>query len=107
VQLPHEATNVPFPDHHEEPPEIIQRLESLDDVIFPAIDGDLNALEASESAWRQAVDELGPEVVAESRAQYLRYARTVWEYLSRQTIQQPWRLMAVVKIVGLLLGDDV
>jgi hypothetical protein len=31
----------------------------------------------------------------------------VWEYLSRQTIQHPWRLMAVMKIIGLLMGDDV
>jgi hypothetical protein len=107
VRPPDDAKNVPISEPHDELPEVIQRLESLDDLIFPAIDGDLEALEASEPAWRQAVEELGPEVVAESRSQYLRYARSVWEYLSRQTIHQPWRLMAVMKIIGLLMGDDV
>jgi hypothetical protein len=86
---------------------VIQRLEQLDDVIFPAIDGDEAALEASEPAWRETVAELGPEVIEESRSEYLRYARSVWQFLSSQAITQPLRLLAVMKIIGLLMGDDV
>ena len=94
------------PADHERP-EVVQRLEQLDDVIFPAIDGDEAALEASEPAWRETVAELGPEAVAESRSEYLRYARSVWQFLSSQAVTQPLRLLAVMKIIGLLIGEDV
>lgn len=57
------------------PPEVVERLETLDDVIFPAIDGDPQAIAQVEPAWREAVAQLGPEVIQESRGEYLRYAR--------------------------------
>jgi hypothetical protein len=90
----------------EQSPEVTAKLEKLDDLIFPAIDGDRHALEASGPAWRQAVCELGPEAMAESKSEYLRYARSTWHFLSRQTIEQPLRLLAVMKVIGLLMGDD-
>jgi hypothetical protein len=31
----------------------------------------------------------------------------VWQFLSSQAITQPLRLLAVMKIIGLLMGDDV
>jgi hypothetical protein len=88
-------------------PEVVARLESLDDVIFPAIDGDPEALEASGPAWREVIAELGVEAIAETRSEYLRYARSTWQFLVSQTVQQPLRLLAVMKIIGLLIGDDV
>ena len=87
-------------------PEAIARLETLDDLIFPAIDGDLNAAEASAPVWRETVAELGPEAVAESRSEYLRYARSTWQFLNRQTVQQPLRMLAVLKVIGMLMGDE-
>lgn len=87
-------------------PEAVARLETLDDLIFPAIDGDLAALDATEPVWRETVATLGPEAIAESRSEYLRYARTTWEFLNRQTTQQPLRMLAVLKVIGLLMGDD-
>jgi hypothetical protein len=92
------------PDPNE--PQVVEQLESLDDVIFAAIEGDAAALEASAPAWRKAVVELGPDAIAETRSEYLRCARGTWQFLSRQTIQQPMRLMAVMKIIGMLMGDD-
>ena len=88
-------------------PQFVEQLESLDDVIFAAIEGDPNALEASAPAWRKAVVDLGSEAIAETRSEYLRCARSTWQFLSRQTIQQPLRLLAVMKIIGMLMGDDV
>jgi hypothetical protein len=88
-------------------PEVVEKLERLDDVIFPAIDGDVQALEACEPAWRETVAELGHDAVAESRAEYLRYARSVWQFLSSQAVAHPLRILAVLKIMGLLVGDDV
>jgi hypothetical protein len=87
-------------------PEAVARLETLDDLIFPAIDGDLNAAEASAPVWRETVAELGPEAVAESRSEYLRYARSTWQFLNRQTVQQPLRMLAVLKVIGMLMGDE-
>lgn len=87
-------------------PEAIARLETLDDLIFPAIDGDLDAAEASAPIWRETVAELGPEAVAESRTEYLRYARSTWQFLNRQAVQQPLRMLAVLKVIGMLMGDD-
>jgi hypothetical protein len=87
-------------------PEAIARLETLDDLIFPAIDGDLAAAEASAPLWRDTVAALGPEVVAESRSEYLRYARCTWQFLNRQAVQQPLRMLAVLKVIGMLMGDD-
>ena len=87
-------------------PEAVARLETLDDLIFPAIDGDLDAAEASAPVWRETVAELGPEAVAESRGEYLRYARSTWQFLNRQTAQQPLRMLAVLKVIGILMGDE-
>ncbi len=88
------------------PAEIVHQLESLDDVIFPAIEGDEQALAHLEPAWRQAVATLGPEVVRESRNEYLRYARSTWEFLRRNATSDRGRLMAVLKIILLLSGLD-
>ncbi|MBL9162968.1 MAG: hypothetical protein JNL18_09565 [Planctomycetaceae bacterium] len=87
-------------------PEAIARLETLDDLIFPAIDGDLAAVEASAPMWRETVAQLGPAAVAESRSEYLRYARSTWQFLNRQTVQQPLRMLAVLKVIGMLMGDE-
>ena len=86
--------------------EVVQRLESLDDVIFPAIAGDAQALAQVEPAWRETVATLGPEVVQESRNEYLRYARTTWEFLRNSTGNRH-RLLAVLQIIALLSGVDM
>ncbi len=55
-------------------PDVIARLEWLDDLMFAAIDGDANSLQAAADAWRKARGELGDDTVEESRQQYLRCA---------------------------------
>lgn len=80
-------------------------LEALDDVIFPAIEGDPTALEATPRVWQTAVEKLGRERVEESRHEYLRYARATWKALRRQATKDPLRLVAVLKIILMLIGD--
>jgi hypothetical protein len=87
-------------------PEVVEHLESLDDVIFPAIDGDEQALEKVEPVWREAVASLGPEFVQESRNQYLRYARATWEFLRKNAPNQRQRMIALLHIIALLMGVD-
>jgi hypothetical protein len=87
-------------------PEVVAELEKLDDIIYPAIDGDEADLQILEPAWQVALATLGKEAVQESRHEYLRYARSTWDYLRNQSLQHPHRILAVAKILMLLTGDD-
>lgn len=87
-------------------PQVVSRLEALDDVIFPAIDGDETALAAAEPVWKETLSELGLEAVQASRRQYLRHARATWAFLRNQTLQHPHHILAVLKIISLLIGDE-
>jgi hypothetical protein len=85
-------------------PEIIARLEWLDDLMFAAIDGDAAALEAATEAWREALVELGAEVVEESRRQYLRCAHGVWHALRFEPEHPPEKIFAAIEVISLLSG---
>ena len=87
-------------------PDVIAQLESLDDVIFAAIDGDPAALQDSGQAWQRAVAELGHDAIEETRRQYLRRAQGVWESLRRQDVQPPHKVLAAIEIIGLLVNAE-
>jgi hypothetical protein len=87
-------------------PDVIARLEALDDVIFAAIDGDPGALQESGDAWQMAVAELGSDAIEETRRQYLRHAQGVWETLRRQKVQPPHKIFAAIEIIGLLVNAE-
>ena len=87
-------------------PEVVNHLEALDDVIFAAIDGDPSALQQSGPAWQQAVADLGPDTIEETRRQYLRHAQGVWESLRHQEVQPPHKIFAAIEIIGLLVNHD-
>src|SRR3972149_2486109 len=87
-------------------PDVIARLESLDDVIFAAIDGDPAALHESVDAWERAVAELGHDAIEETRRQYLRHAQGVWESLRHQEGQPPHKIFAAIEIIGLLVNSE-
>jgi hypothetical protein len=87
-------------------PDVIARLEALDDVIFAAIEGDPGALQKSEDAWQKAVAELGHDAIEETRGQYLRHAQGVWESLRRQEAQPPHKIFAAIEIIGLLVNSE-
>jgi hypothetical protein len=97
----------PFQLSHEETrPDIIARLEWLDDLMFAAIDGDPVALEAAVHAWQRTVDELGAQTVEESRRQYLRRAQSVWNSLRSQPNHPPHKTFAAIEIISLLVGRE-
>jgi hypothetical protein len=97
----------PDPSKSELNEEVRVKLEALDDVIFPAIEGDLQALEASEQAWKATLAEVGVAAIAETRCEYLRYARSTWRLLKSQTMGNPLRVLAVLRIIAMLVGEDV
>lgn len=83
-------------------PEVIARLERLDDLVFAAIDGDPNALDLVADAWRSALDDLGRETVEESRRQYLRHAKDTWAFLRQQPDQSPHKVFAAIEVISIL-----
>src|SRR3990170_165127 len=91
-------------NHVETRPEVIARLEWLDDLMFAAIDGDLVALEAAVQAWKRTVEELGSDAVEESRRQYLRRAQSVWNALRDEPNHPPHKTFAAIEIISLLAG---
>ena len=92
------------PAKTETDPAILARLESLDDLIFAAIDGDPNALENAAEVWKKSIAELGRDVLEESRRQYLRRARSVWDALRREPEQPPHKIFAAIEVISLLAG---
>jgi hypothetical protein len=77
-------------------------LEWLDDLMFEAIEGDAVALETAIDAWKKSVDELGIAVLEESRCQYLRRARSVWNELRSQPNHPPHKVFAAIEVISLL-----
>ena len=60
-------------------PEVLEKLERLDDLVFGAIAESETLAEELRSFWPEVRAKLGEELIAESREQYLRYALSVWE----------------------------
>ena len=86
-------------------PAVIEMLEHLDDVVFAAIEGQAVALEQVEVVWALVLEELGPELVEESREQYLRYALQVWNQCLTGELSDPERAVAAVDVMCLLFGE--
>jgi hypothetical protein len=102
----HGPPKLPNWTREETRPEVIARLEELDDLIFAAIDGDPSALQQSGTAWERAVAELGHDTIEETRRQYLRHAQGVWESLRHQEVQPPHKIFAAIEIIGLLVNAE-
>ena len=59
-------------------PEVLARLEALDDAVFDAVQGKVAALADLHQLWPALKIELGETLLAESREQYIRYALSIW-----------------------------
>lgn len=88
-------------------PNVLERLEHLDDLVYEAIDGQATALEQLETLWPQLLAELGDDLVAESREQYLRYAMAIWEdCFAFGGVRNPSRAVRALDVLCLLFGED-
>ena len=65
------------------------KLEQLDDLVFDALSGHASALDALAQAWPRTRDELGADLLTESREQYLRHALSVWEGSADPSARDP------------------
>ncbi|MCX7429291.1 MAG: hypothetical protein NTW96_27160 [Planctomycetia bacterium] len=71
--------NKPSEQLSPESPELLEKLELLDDLVFAAIDGNADALAELRALWPKLHDALGDSLLAESREQYLRHALFLWQ----------------------------
>lgn len=87
-------------------PEVMEQLEHLDDVVFDAIAGNARAMEELQLLWPQLLGQLGEEILAESREQYLRWALASLESrLDPQADYNPDRALQVVEVMCLLMEN--
>ncbi|MEX0610575.1 MAG: hypothetical protein WD738_11450 [Pirellulales bacterium] len=91
-------------NHTDTDPDLVARLEWLDDLMFAAIDGDPVSLETVIDAWKKMVAELGSHVLEESRQQYLRRAQSVWHELRSEPNHPPHKIFAAIEVISLLAG---
>lgn len=88
-------------------PEILEKLEHLDDLVYEAIRGQVESFEMLRAAWPKILGELGDAVLAESREQYLRYALSIWEDCAdADGVRNPARAIQALDVLCLLFGEN-
>jgi hypothetical protein len=87
-------------------PEVLEKLEQLDDLVYEAIGGHFDTMEQLRVEWPKTVAELGEALLTESREQYLRYALSIWdECTDANGVRNPARAIQALEVLCLLFGD--
>ncbi|REK10926.1 MAG: hypothetical protein DWQ37_15955 [Planctomycetota bacterium] len=85
-----------------QPPEVLELLERIDDLVFAAISGDAQALEELEALWPVAAAELDPDLVEQTREQYLRCALSIYVDSDGSEAERPERAVSAVEVLCVL-----
>jgi hypothetical protein len=96
------------PSQHLDPdsPEVLAKLEMLDDMVFDAINGRSVAIDRLRKLWVGMQKELGLDLFAESREQYLRYALSVWEQgIEREDASDPANALLALEVLCVLFDE--
>ena len=100
------AAVVPSKDLQADAPEVVEKLEALDDAVYDAIHGQPAALERLQALWPATLTHLGEQFLAESREQYLRYALTIWENcMDAQGVHDPARAVQALEVLCVLFDE--
>jgi hypothetical protein len=100
------ALDVPSAHLVPESPEMLEKLELLDDLVYDAIAGRPGALEQLQSLWPVLREELDRQMLAESREQYLRYALTIWEgCVNDNNIRNPAKAVQALDVLCMLFEE--
>ena len=87
-------------------PEVLQKLERLDDVVYEAIGGLASAMDELKTLWPEVLESLGEPLVAESREQYLRYAIAIWQKnIDHGSIRNPILAVQAIEVLCLLFNE--
>jgi hypothetical protein len=90
------------------PPQVLEKLELLDDLVYEAISGKIESMDHLREAWPKLLDELGDAMLAESREQYLRYALSIWtECAQGGNIRDPVRAIQALDVLCLLFDGPI
>ena len=101
-------TEIPKPSQvlSPESPEVLEKLEMLDDLVFEAIEGKEDALLTLREIWPKLHDELGYELLAESREQYLYHALFIWQgSIEPGGVREASRAVAALEVLSILFDD--
>jgi hypothetical protein len=89
-------------------PEVLEKLEQLDDLVYEAIGGRPDTMEELREVWPQISSELGETLLAESLEQYLRYAMSIWDECSdTDGIRDPSRAIQALDVLSILFGEAI
>ena len=90
---------------HPESREAGELLEALDDAMFTAIAGDADSADAARDLWLAAVRLLPAELIAESREQYLRFARDMSRRGEVTEVRDAARAVVALELIEFLTAD--
>ncbi|MEX0977665.1 MAG: hypothetical protein WDZ48_02365, partial [Pirellulales bacterium] len=89
----------------EQPAEVLELLERIDDLVFGAISGDHQALAELEVLWPMAASQLDETLVEQSREQYLRCALSICSDFAEGGVQRPERALSAVDVLCVLFEE--
>ena len=89
----------------QQPREVLELLERIDDLVFSAISGDERALAELEVLWPLATVDLDEELVKHSREQYLRCALSICSDVVEDGTARPERAMSAVEVLCVLFDE--
>jgi hypothetical protein len=90
-----------------ENPDLVRKLEHLDDLVYGAVNGKPTAMEELRAYWPRVQDELGGPLLAESQEEYLRYALSVWSDAGdAEAPGNPGRSVEALEVLTLLLDES-
>jgi hypothetical protein len=102
----HLAVDAPSANLKIESPEILEKLELLDDLVYDAISGRPGALEQLQIVWPTLKSDLDYQMLAESREQYLRFALMIWEAcVEDNSIRNPTKAVQALDVLCLLFEE--
>lgn len=90
------------PAHDPDSPVVRDLLEDLDDVMFAAIAAHSGAVDRARVLWARAIAELGPDLLEESREQYLRFAAEMTRRFEAKEMRNPAAAVSAIEIIELL-----
>ena len=81
-------------------------LESMDKAVRRTIRGDVDSLLQCQTLWPQICQEIDPDLLEESREQYLRYAINTWQEVNESVSTRDASLaLSAMEAISLLFGE--
>ena len=100
------TTGTPPDVHTISDPAAIERLEQLDDAVYDAINGSVDAMATVNELWQQLCSQLSPATLAAAREQYLRYTLTLWDACADEPLREPQRAARALDMLTVLFEPE-